>query len=201
MRDRANHPLYKVQRQLKEARLVIVAELYKKGYSYSKIRTEVMARLGLATYSKRTVFADVHTLLKEWKEERLKDIDDLMTLELKRIDDIIVELWEQWERSKNEYTKKTQKQTGVPTGEGDGSDGGGNVATLKVERSKTTEEQLGDPRYIAEIRQQLVERRKLLGLYAPEKKEVKGDVSLYKAPSEMTVEEIEAELKALNLNE
>ena len=191
----------KVKLQIKEARLVIVAELYKKGYSYSKIRTEVMTRLGLATYSKRTVFGDVHTLLKEWKEERLKDIDELMTLELKRIDDIIVELWEQWERSKNEYTKKTQKQTGIPTGEGDGLDGGGNVATLKVERSKTTEEQLGDPRYIAEIRQQLVERRKLLGLYAPEKKEVKGDVSLYKAPSEMTVEEIEAELKALNLNE
>lgn len=31
-----------------------------------------------------------------------------------------------------------------------------------------------DPRYISEMRQQLVERRKLLGLYAPEKKEITG---------------------------
>lgn len=36
---------------------------------------------------------------------------------------------------------------------------------------------LGDPSYIAEIRKQLEERRKLLGLYAPEKKNISGDVS------------------------
>ena len=31
--------------------------------------------------------------------------------------------------------------------------------------------------YISEIRQQLQERRKLLGLYAPDKKEVSGELS------------------------
>lgn len=36
---------------------------------------------------------------------------------------------------------------------------------------------LGDPSYIAEIRKQLEERRKLLGLYAPEKKDINGNVS------------------------
>ena len=36
---------------------------------------------------------------------------------------------------------------------------------------------LGDPSYIGEIRKQLEERRKLLGLYAPEKKDINGNVS------------------------
>ena len=46
------------------------------------------------------------------------------------------------------------------------------------EKSKEEERGgLGDPRYIAEIRQQLTERRKLLGLYAPEKKEITGDLN------------------------
>ena len=36
---------------------------------------------------------------------------------------------------------------------------------------------LGNVAYISEIRQQLQERRKLLGLYAPEKKEVSGELS------------------------
>ena len=60
---------------------------------------------------------------------------------------------------------------------------------------------IGDPRYIAEIRQQLVERRKLLGLYAPERREVKGDVTVLRSPCDMTTEEIEAEIKSLKLDE
>jgi hypothetical protein len=36
---------------------------------------------------------------------------------------------------------------------------------------------LGTSTYITEIRQQLQERRKLLGLYAPEKKDVSGGIS------------------------
>ena len=166
--------------KLREARLEIVAELYKRGYTYAKIRTEVMARLGLPTYSKRTVMRDVYYLLDEWKAERVKDIDQLVSLELKRIDETIVELWGQGEASKREMTKKTQKQTGIPIGgmdTGEGGAVGGSISILKMESNKTSEERLGDPRYISEIRQQLMERRKLLGLYAPEKKDIQGSMS------------------------
>lgn len=168
------------KKQIREGRLEIVAELYRRGYSYRKIRAEVMARLGLPTYSMRTVQNDIYYLLDEWKAERVKDIDHLVSLELKRIDETIAELWEQWERSKQNLSKKTQKQTGIPTGgmdAGEGEAGGGSIAILKLESNKTSEERLGDPRYIAEIRQQLMERRKLLGLYAPEKKDVSGELS------------------------
>lgn len=58
---------------------------------------------------------------------------------------------------------------------------------LSKERSPL---KLGNPAYIAEIRQQQMERRKLLGLYQPDKTVVKTE-------SEMSREEIEAELARL----
>ena len=54
-------------RQAQIVRLDIIAQLYKRGYSYREIREEVMARLGLDAYSLRTVHKDV--------KERLKHID------------------------------------------------------------------------------------------------------------------------------
>ena len=35
----------------------------------------------------------------------------------------------------------------------------------------------GDPRYLEVVHKNLIERRKLLGLYSPEKKEISGDLS------------------------
>ena len=37
----------------------------------------------------------------------------------------------------------------------------------------------GDPRYLEVINRLLMERRKLLGLYSPEKMDVSGDMSFY----------------------
>lgn len=52
-------------RQAQIVRLDIIAELYKKGYSYRDIREEVMTRLDLSSYSLRTVSKDVNRLLEE----------------------------------------------------------------------------------------------------------------------------------------
>ena len=45
----------KKRNQLKLARLEIVAQLYKRGYSIRKIQSEVVKRLELKTYSLATV--------------------------------------------------------------------------------------------------------------------------------------------------
>ena len=56
--------------------------------------------------------------------------------------------------------------------------------------------------YISEIRAQLTERRKLLGLYSPEKRAITEEVTItQKLPCEMSVEEIEAEIKALKITD
>lgn len=161
--------------QVKLARLEIVAKLYKRGYSIRKIRDEVMRRLELPTYSLQTVHKDVRTLLDEWRESRLDDLDDALELELQRIDDTVRELWEQWEKSKTDYSKTESKQKGSPTRDKD--TGQTTIRTFQTERKETEVVSLGNPAYISEIRQQLAERRKLLGLYAPEKKDVQGGIS------------------------
>ena len=161
--------------QVKLARLEIVAKLYKRGYSIRKIRDEVMRRLDLPTYSLQTVHKDVRTLLDEWRESRLDDLDDAIELELQRIDDTVRELWEQWEKSKTDYSKTESKQKGSPSRDKD--TGQTTIRTFQTERKETEVVSLGNPAYISEIRQQLAERRKLLGLYAPEKKDVQGGIS------------------------
>jgi len=163
------------RRKLKLSRLEIVAQLYKRGYSIRKIQSEVMKRLGLETYSTATVNRDIQTLLKEWRESRLENMDLALQLELERIDETCRELWEQWEKSKTDYTKTDRKQKGSPTR--DSKTGETSIRTYQTERKETEVIRLGDPSYIAEIRQQLAERRKLLGLYAPEKKDISGDMS------------------------
>ena len=189
--------------QFKAARLEIVAQLYKRGYSIRAIRAEVMRRLDLATYSTQTVHKDVQTLLKEWRESRLEDMDDALQLELTRIDDTVQELWEQWEKSKEDYTRTQRKRKGAParSGNQDNNSSDGGIRTFSVEEKTQQVIMLGNPAYIAEIRQQLAERRKLLGLYAAEKRNITEEVTVHRSPCDMSVDEIEAEIKALKLSE
>lgn len=168
-------PQEKRRQQMKLARLEIVAKLYKRGYSIRQIRQEVMTRLDLTSYSLDTVHKDIKSLLNEWRDNRIEDMDEALQLELERIDETCRELWQQWEKSKEDYNKTTNTRKGAPklnkeTGEN-------TVKTYSIEERTATVIGLGNPAYIAEIRQQLMERRKLLGLYAPEKKDISGGVS------------------------
>lgn len=165
----------KKRNQVQQGRLEIVAKLYKRGYSYRQIQAEVMKRLALETYSLKTVQRDVHFLLDEWRENRLTDMDKALQLELERIDETVRELWEQWEKSKEDYTRTTTTRKGAP--KRDEETGQSSIKTYGIENKDTNVVGLGNTAYIAEIRQQLAERRKLLGLYAPEKKDISGDMS------------------------
>ena len=165
----------KKRNQIKQARLEIAAVMYKRGYSLRKIQSEVMKRLELPSYSLATVHKDIQTLLDEWRENRIEDMDAALTLELERIDETCRELWEQWEKSKQDFTRQTRKQKGSPNR--DAQTGQTSIRTYQTERTETDVQGLGDPSYISEIRKQLEERRKLLGLYAPEKKDINGNVS------------------------
>ena len=182
------------RRQLKTARLDIIAELYKRGYSLRKITEEVKRRLNIPKLAVSTTYNDVQTLLKEWRESRIENIDQALQLELERIDDTTAELWEQWDKSKEEAQKTTTTRSGRIKGKGKAG-----IETDAVSESRTNVGGLGNPAYITEIRQQLIERRKLLGLYAPEARQVKGEVTVHRPPCEMSTEELEAEIAALKL--
>lgn len=185
--------------QRKQARLEIVGQLYKRGYSIRKIAAEVMRRLDLKTCSTQTIHADIQELLNEWRESRLDNIDDALQLELSRIDDTIKVLWDQWEKSTQDRTITKNRRKGAPV-RNTPDNNSGNSDNQPSERMRTIYREemsqevvgLGDVSYIAEIRQQLVERRKLLGLYSAEKREIK-------AVTEISREELEQELRRLEL--
>lgn len=161
------------RKQAKLARLEIVSRLLLRQHSVRQIRDEVMKRLDLETYSTSTVQKDIETCLQEFKEERLKNTEDAVNLEIRQIDETCRVLWEEWERSKTDAVKTKKRQRGAPKfGNGEG---GTNI--LEIQNSKETQERLGNVAYIAEIRAQQQEKRKLLGLYKPEKQEISGEMS------------------------
>lgn len=166
------------RRHIREGRLEIVARMYKRGCSVQAIANEVRQRLN-TTCSTRTVWNDIRYLLDEWRTARLTDTDDRVQLELAKIDEAERELWEQWEKSKEDYDRVNNTRRGQPVARGGEAGGTGEteIRTYDVAEQRMNVVGLGDPRYIAEIRQQQAERRKLLGLYAPEKREVSGGLS------------------------
>lgn len=166
-------------RQARENRLNVLAPLYKRGWSYRQMRKEVMACLNLPTYSLKTVHGDINHLLREWREERLDNTDEALQLELTRIDDIVREAWGAWDKSKTDFKREKKEQVGTPAsgGDGNGGDGGGTIATVRLRQQKEEVVCCGDPRYLEVIGRNLAERRKLLGLYAPETKDITAGVS------------------------
>lgn len=161
------------QRQAKIARLEIVSQMYLRQFTVRQIRAEVMKRLNLKSYSTATVQSDIKTILEELQQQRLDNTEYAMQLELERIDMTCRELWDQWEKSKEDYVRTIKKRKGVPQF----GDEGGKSKTTSIENRESNVVGFGNVAYISEIRQQLQERRKLLGLYAPEKKEVAGELS------------------------
>lgn len=168
-------------KQKAEGRRSIVASCYRRGMTITQTCEVVMKELGLEKPpSRKAVFNDRHALIAEWRSERVEDMDHLLQLELSRIDDIIIELWAAWEKSKEDYKATFKKQKGsLPAGVGKDRRKvdqafAAAIQTTDVERGEKDVINFGDPRYLAEIRMQLAERRKLLGLYAPEKKELTG---------------------------
>ena len=161
-------------RQAQLSRIEIISGLYKRGYSFREIRSEVMKRLDLETYSLETVHKDITRMLDEWREHRIDRIDQVVQLELQRNDDIIKEAWQAWDKSKTDYERKSAKQQGLPKRSDENSDGG--ISTTKIEQSKELVIRYGDPRYLDLILKVQERNAKLLGYDSPIK------VDVYNAP-------------------
>lgn len=161
------HPEQK-EKYLREERMAIVARGLRRGMSMRAIARLIKDELSLQKLpSVSLVHKDAQKLLKEWQETRIQDFSLKVEAELAQIDEAIDELWSQWEKSKTDQKVRLQKQkaTVIP--------GRGEVADelVPTEVDKTTKEVIncGDVRYIAEIREQQKERRRILGIYAPDK--------------------------------
>lgn len=167
-----------------QQRMDVIAPLYRHGYTYRQIQAEVQKRMDLKAYSLSTLKHDIDRLVKEWREQRLEDIDQTMTTELARIDEMVREAWMAWEKSKEDYDATTQKQKGIPN-----PDKMDAIVTVQLEKTTKGVQCCGDVRYLELIHKLLMERRKLLGLYPAEKKELSGAFTFEQALMETGTED------------
>ena len=159
---RGNNNIRRANERAIQERLSIIAPLWRRNWTYQEIRKEVMAMTGRKTYSLETVHRDVERLLEEWSTARINDTDQRVTAELARLDLVIKEAWEMWERSKENYTKTEQRDKGAPIR--DVNNNKLTVRSMKQLQNDTHERCYGNPRYLDVILKAMEQRCKLLGL-------------------------------------
>lgn len=173
------------RRQIREARLQIVSELRLQGKSVRQIADAVTARLQLKKkVSTGTIHSDLKLLLQQWREDNNQNTEEWVQLEVARVDMLIAELYEAWEKSKKDYerTRASQERRQLEITDKDTESKGQPkqkatkhpASFLKQSQSREQVINYGNVGYISEIRKLLEYRAKLLGLYAPDRKEVTG---------------------------
>lgn len=150
------------------------SDLFLRGYSYREIadalNRDLSARGMGYTITFQMVYYDLQQCLIEWKRERLENIDDYVTQELRKLDKMEVELWEAWERSKTGKTREKNRQNAKPRKV---LEDGDNPECYGYEET-TTETSAGNPRFLDLLLNVQQRRAKMLGFDAPIKVEIPG---------------------------
>lgn len=150
------------------------ADLFLRGYSYREIadalNRDLSARGMGYTITFQMVYYDLQQCLIEWKRERLDNIDEYVTQELRKLDKMEQQAWEAWERSKTGKTREKNRQNAKPRKvleDGDNPEYYGYNET-------TTETSAGNPRFLDLLLNIQQRRAKMLGFDAPIKVEIPG---------------------------
>lgn len=131
--------------------LNIIARMYLRGNSIRQIVDFINAESKRKT-SIRTVHNDIQTLLVEYKEQRIVELEDAQRVELAKLNEVEKTAWEAWERSKQKETQTDKSVTGEKA---------------RTESGTTKEETPGDPRFLQLVMNCIDKRCKILGLDAP----------------------------------
>lgn len=151
----------------KTAVAYFVSDLLAKGFNNQQIVETVNSKYGL-DWKMRHVSIMKELLHKLWRCEIAHTMNDQIAREIATIDTQLKEAWAAWEFSKkgiNHKKTRSEKKDGD-----ENLEGSYNLTEVVVEEDTTA----GDVKYLQHINELGKEKRKLLGLYAPEKKEMKG---------------------------
>src|SRR4051812_640004 len=117
------------------------AELYLKGWWQSKIAEQLGVK-------QSCISKDIAVIHKQWLASAIEDVATLKQRELAKIDNLEVQYWEAWERSKKDYQQKTTKakRTVATVKPGNETDGSGKP----THQEQTVREMVayGDPRFL-----------------------------------------------------
>jgi hypothetical protein len=151
----------------KAAVAYFVSDLLAKGFNNQQIVEAVNNKYELG-WKTRHVTIVKELLHKLWRCEIAHTMNDQIAREVASIDTQLKETWAAWEFSKKGIK---HKKTRSEKKEGDKSLEGSYDLTEVICDEDTT---AGDVKFLQHINDLGKERRKLLGLYAPEKKDIKG---------------------------
>lgn len=158
----------------RETDFIFCSDLFLRGYTYreiSRLLNEHNQKEGRTyTITAVGVYKNMQSLLVEWKKERMKNIDDYVTQELRKLDKMEVELWAAWEESKTgklREKKRNSERARKVLNSDDPQDYYGYDET-------TTESSAGNPRFMDLLLNVQQRRAKLLGYDAPVKMEIGG---------------------------
>lgn len=168
------HKMPKRSEEQRASDLLFCSNLFLRGYSYREISqklNEENARNGMGyTISMQMIHWDIQQMLIEWKRERMDNIDDYVTQELRKLDKMEAELWESWERSKN-VKRREKNRLGVNPCEVPND---GDCTEYCEYEEMTKEESAGDPRFLDLLLKVQQRRAKMLGIDAPVKVDIAG---------------------------
>lgn len=151
----------------KAAIAYFVSDLIAKGFNDQQIAETVNKKYGVE-WKLRHVKTVKELLHKLWRCEIAHTMNDQIARELAAVDTQLKETWAAWEFSKKGIQ---HKKTRAEKKQGDDSlEGSYNLTEVICDEDTTA----GDVKFLQHINDLGKERRKLLGLYAPEKKETKG---------------------------
>ena len=136
----------RTQIQIDKDRLEI-ARLYLKGI----IQADIAARLGM---TRQMVGYDLKAIQAQWLQSSLVAFDQRISIELAKIDNLEIEYWEAWERSKQVKESSSAKVIQSKDGE-------------RNEASSIQEQMLGNPAFLLGIQWCIDRRLRLFGLDAP----------------------------------
>ncbi len=151
----------------READYERITSLYLRGWR----QTDIAAELGL---TQQQVSYDLRVVQKRWRESTTMNLDEAKQKELSRIDELQNDFWTAWEESKKDVVTVGVEKKSVTLKIKDAS--GGDIGLPAIERkdSRRRTGQSGNPAFLQGVLSCIDRRCKLLGLDAPERKELTG---------------------------
>lgn len=168
----------------KSPRVVERRQLVAARYLRGEYQSQIAQDLGL---TQAQISYDLTAIRAEWLKSSIRDFDALKSEQLAKIDQIEIESWQAWERSKavREITVTEATEGARP----------GRKAVMRKEA------QVGDPRFLERILKCVEQRCQLLGLNAPQKVDLRLVIQQTAArvaeECGVTIEEVLAEAQTL----
>lgn len=130
--------------------------------------------------SPRQVRYDIDHVRERWIREQIADYNMYINKELARLDALENELWESWRASKQDSTQeRVEKVAKKVRDEHEGEVDDDELVKIMVDKIvTTTTSSVGSAKFLELIFKAQQERRKLLGLYAPARLDIREERTL-----------------------